>query len=535
MSTRLSESSVLLLPWFRIFIVILLALGIFFRFVNLDRKVYWGDEALTSLRSSGYTEAELIENVFNGRETSISELRRYQQVNPDKNLGDTVRALSLDAPEHPPLYFVMARLWMQEFGNSIAVKRALPAVLSLLTFPCLYWLCLELFGSALVSWIAVALFAVSPLQVLYAQEARHYSLWTVLTLLSSLAFLRALRLSGSKSEAMSWARSWAMPWPIYGVTVALQVYTALLAVPVILGHGLYILLTEGFRWSQKLKSYLLATGAGLLCFVPWLLTFSTASSKPEVLATAPEEAMAPLSLAKLLGRGLSYLFFDVQLDYDKPFAYLMPPIILLVGYAIYFLQRHGPRRASFFVWILIASVALPLILLDFATGTERSANARYLMPSLLGIQIAVAYLLATQLTAREPWAWRTWSLVMVTLLSCGIVSCSVSTQAEAWWNKYHSYFNPDVAEIINKAERPLLVGDGLSNLGNIMALSHLLDSKVQLQFFVRPDIPTIASAGYSDVFALKPGEDIRNNLMQQGYEIEPVFSAKHMKLWRLQK
>lgn len=44
--------------WFRFFIILLLVLGVFFRFVNLDRKVYWYDETATSLRISGYTWAE---------------------------------------------------------------------------------------------------------------------------------------------------------------------------------------------------------------------------------------------------------------------------------------------------------------------------------------------------------------------------------------------------------------------------------------------------------------------------------------------
>lgn len=39
----------------------------------------------------------------------------------------------------------------------------------------------------------MALIAVSPFHVLYAQEAREYSLWTVTILLSSAALLRAMR------------------------------------------------------------------------------------------------------------------------------------------------------------------------------------------------------------------------------------------------------------------------------------------------------------------------------------------------------
>ena len=38
----------------KFFFVVLLVLGIFFRFVNIDRKIYWHDEAYTSLRVAGY-------------------------------------------------------------------------------------------------------------------------------------------------------------------------------------------------------------------------------------------------------------------------------------------------------------------------------------------------------------------------------------------------------------------------------------------------------------------------------------------------
>jgi uncharacterized membrane protein len=37
----------------RFLVITLLVLGIFFRFVNIDRKIYWGDEVFTSLRISG--------------------------------------------------------------------------------------------------------------------------------------------------------------------------------------------------------------------------------------------------------------------------------------------------------------------------------------------------------------------------------------------------------------------------------------------------------------------------------------------------
>ena len=58
--------------------------------------------------------------------------------------------------------------------------RSLSALISLLIFPCIYWLCRELFNVPLsVPGVAIALMAISPIQLVYAQEAREYILWLV--------------------------------------------------------------------------------------------------------------------------------------------------------------------------------------------------------------------------------------------------------------------------------------------------------------------------------------------------------------------
>jgi len=60
----------------------LILLGIFFRFVNLDRKVYWIDETYTSLRISGHTETEFIQ-FFDGHVVNLKELQNISP-NPEK-------------------------------------------------------------------------------------------------------------------------------------------------------------------------------------------------------------------------------------------------------------------------------------------------------------------------------------------------------------------------------------------------------------------------------------------------------------------
>jgi uncharacterized membrane protein len=179
----------------RFFIVTVLIIGIFFRFFNLEKKLFWVDETDSLLRISGHTRSEVLQQVYDGQIINVEELQKnYQQISSEKNFISTFKSLTKDV--HPPLYFMMGRFWMLLLGDSVTsvtAIRSFSAFLSILVFPCLYWLCTELFGSQVIGWTAVIVVAVSPFHVLYAQEARMYSLWTVLILLSSAALLRAIR------------------------------------------------------------------------------------------------------------------------------------------------------------------------------------------------------------------------------------------------------------------------------------------------------------------------------------------------------
>jgi len=165
MRSKLLQSWVLPPTWLRFLIIILLVLGLFFRFVHLDRKIYWMDETYTSLRISGYTESEVAQQLLESQILSLQDLHKYQRLNPEKSVVDTVKGIAAEEPQLPPLYFVLVRFWTQLFGDSVAAIRSFSAFLSLLAFPCIYWLCLELFESSLVGWLACALIAVSPFQL----------------------------------------------------------------------------------------------------------------------------------------------------------------------------------------------------------------------------------------------------------------------------------------------------------------------------------------------------------------------------------
>lgn len=473
------------LLWFKILIILVLSLSIAFRFIDLDQKVYTTDEVRGLLRVVGYTAQEFNEQVYDGETISAQEIQNYQKPNSEKKLSNTLKALSGN-PEHPPLYYLMSRLsleWLQEPGGA----RVLSALISLFISPALYWLCLELFDLPLSGWVAIALTAVSPFYLMLAQEARQYSLWTVLIVISSASLLRGLR-------TLSVAT-----WATYAAAIALGLYTHLFFVFVLLTHGLYVFATERFK-DRTTFSYLFSSFVGCITFIPW--AWVIVSNSGRVKSTTSWVASLEISLLDRFSywqANLSSIFLDFNdLHINQLISYI---ILIPVSYSIYFLYRHTPRKVWLFIFLLISVTALAQVIPDLLWGGRRSLLSRYLVPSYLGIHLAIAYLLTQKLfnipkNAHEQQLWRG---VFALLISVGIISCAASAQARDWW-KGASSINLQVAPLVNQVTRPLIISD--TNLTFILPLSYLLEPEVQLQLFEKEKLD-------EPIFQLKIDESMR--------------------------
>ncbi|MFN7150231.1 MAG: hypothetical protein ACK4V6_12220 [Microthrixaceae bacterium] len=176
--------------------------GVVLRFV--PRTGMWLDEALTA---------------------NISGL-------PIGEIGD---ALRVDG--HPPLYYVLANLWMEIGGDSDGWIRALPGLISVISLPLAYLAGGRLasragagpLGVRRTSLIALALMALVPYGVRYAGENRMYSLATTLVLAGYLLVDELLsgRARGRRrvlvaigaalvTAALLWSHYWSM-WLLAGL------------------------------------------------------------------------------------------------------------------------------------------------------------------------------------------------------------------------------------------------------------------------------------------------------------------------------
>ena len=498
------------------FIAIIIAIGIFFRFYNLDHKTYWYDETMTSVRISGYVSHELTNEVYNGEAICIENfLENYQYPNDTKNLNDSIKALAYH-PEHSPLYYLMARFWLQATGNSIFNIRLLSAFISLLVFPAIYWLCLELFNSQLISWVAASLIAISPFHVLYAQEAREYSLWTASILLSCAALLWAIRTKK------------ILPWITYGITVSLGLYTHPFSAFVFVGHGIYVLAQEKWRFNKTFINYVLSSLFGIVLFLPWLLVV-IANFSDLVENTEHVNLVRKGFLPLFWGQNLSRIFIDLNQGFS-PFSPLHYLSAFLTGYALYYLCKTSPK-AGLFVITLIGVTGIALIAPDIILSGRRSSIARYAFPCYLGIQIAVSYLIVNKLNKnyQNIKALKKWRYIAIALIFSGILSCTVSSQIPTWWNKSASKtrHNPEVASIINQSENPLVISD--IRPGELLGLTHSLQNTVNLQLVSSENVSQIPQ-NFDKVFIYRPSDELRAKFEAQ-YNIEKVQSW----LWKLNK
>ncbi|MEO8285655.1 MAG: glycosyltransferase family 39 protein [Chloroflexota bacterium] len=504
-------------------VVIALAAGVFFRFANLDKKFFWHDESYTPLRAVGYTAAEVIDQLFDGHEIGVQDIRRYLQISPDKTAQDTISSLAAEDQEHPPFYFLVSRLWMRLVGDTPFDLRLLSVLFSLLVFPCIFWLCMELFKSRLTALIAVVLVSVSPVHVLYAQEARQYALWTVMILLSSTLLLRAARLKTPLS------------WVLYFLATVLGLYTHLFFVFVLPGHGLYMLVIEKLRPNRTLISFVLAALAAAVAFIPWIMVVITNYQRLVTTNSWASNSVDLDYLSRYWILNLGYPFIDVDFGYDSWLTYLVRwPAIILIGFALYYLFRTTPRQVWLFVVTLIGVTAAAYLVPDLLTGGVRSTVSRYLFPCFIGIELAVAYALSGLLTSARMWSRWTGRAVAATAVVVGVVSCTISMGADTWWTKTVSPELPQVARAVNASEHPLLIVSNPwpTNIGDAFSLSYMLDPKVRLELVQDASAPVIPD-GFSDVFLFNPTDVLWAQIeTDQHYQIDMTIPYS---LWRAHK
>jgi mannosyltransferase len=160
---------------------------------------------------------------------------------------------------NPPLYFLLLHAWLQLFGETEFALRLPSAFFGVAGIAMIYRMGADLFDKT-TGLIAAVLLCLSPFYLYFEQEARAYTLMTLLTLISTYGCIGLIRGRAGLFTAG------------YIVSSVLLLYTHFYGLLVVLAQNVYILATVA-RPQSKLTLYrwLAIQAIIVLLYLPWIV------------------------------------------------------------------------------------------------------------------------------------------------------------------------------------------------------------------------------------------------------------------------
>lgn len=280
------------------------------------------------------------------------------------------------ADVHVPLYGLLLHFWMQIFGNSIIAARSLSFIFFLLTLPVLYQFVKEA-SDKRIALFTLALFTLSPFIMWYTSEARMYTLFTLVTSLNHLFFLRMI-----KSDALEGKLG-------YFVSLVLGFYTHyffgfLAATQLLYAAGVWY-----YRRKRKLavrfvKRTIVILLTASLFFLPWIyLLVSTGSAQNS------QPLIPPPTSYNILQTFVNFLFGFQTQGIQSVLVSLWPLSVMTLFFV--FTKRNRTSVAGL-EYIALASF-LPIVLVFVISFFRPIFLSRYLIVVTPTLFFIIAWML----------------------------------------------------------------------------------------------------------------------------------------------
>ena len=291
-------------------------------------------------------------------------------------------------------------------------------------------------------------------------------------------------------------------------------------------------------------SYAIANIIGFIAFTPWIVViFLNFKAIQDTATWQAESGKPPLSfyLKSWLGN-TARQFVDFGLSSDtgsmalKLFIPLLLSVVALVIYSLYFIQKTTDRKVFLFAISLVVVPWLVLAIPDLLSGSTRSNIQRYIIPTFLGMQISVAYLLSVQISSPKAYRANIWKLITIVVFSLGIISCALSSQSPDWWNKRADSHSLEVAEIVNSKPNPLLITKSHPGM-RLGVLSYRLDRSTKV-WLIDESLKAIPP-GDNDLFLYDPSPELMEQIKSgDTWTLEPISESRNPRtnlkwLWHL--
>lgn len=305
------------------------------------------------------------------------ELFTYE-ISTRPDLHAVLAGVRSDLEISPPLFFAVA--WVFQKAGDPFVWLRLPSLLAgVATVPLVYVLGLLTVGRR-AALVGAGLFALSPLAIFYATEARAYALMTLLVVLSTIALLKAIETND---------RRW---WTALAVLDAGAMYAHYTAVFVLAAQAGWAL------WTQRalVSPLLLAHGGAALLYAPWLPFMIEDSDAPTQEVIGVFEPFGAATAVRNLGRLAAGGPFAPLTDLPGTSALVLLGAAAAIGLAglIVRVRRAGrPTVPARVALIAVLSLAAPIGAGLYSALSDDLFLVRNLISSLPALALAFAALL----------------------------------------------------------------------------------------------------------------------------------------------
>ncbi len=234
---------------------------------------------------------------------------------------------------HPPLFYLLLKPWMRIGGESLLWLRLLPVTISVACLIPVFALCRKLGVPAGARNLALAIVAVHPIDVYYAQHLRMYSLLALLALISTWCFERYLdRPSASRIALLTLVNFFLVYTQYYGwFIVALEF--------------VYFVWRKRQFWAMTISVIVTA-----ILFSPWAVMAGRV-----LRGRGLEQNLGWLTRPKI--GELCWFFVDLTGFAEFPKVGILGSVVVLIFLVM--IYRRGVD--SGFHWLTVLWVAPPII------------------------------------------------------------------------------------------------------------------------------------------------------------------------------
>lgn len=323
------------------------------------------------------------------------------------NYLDIARYTATDV--HPPLFYWILKAWTDLFGTSELAFRSLSTLFGVAVIVLGFLIVKRLF-SRRAAWVAVLLLALSPMLIRYGQEARMYTMAAAIVLGATYALTFAI-----KSNKR-------LPWAIYGILVALGMWTHYFTLFAWLAHWVWraIVVKQPGQtikvWWEALFSrewmypYILA----IVLFVPWAIIMLVQLTVVQV-GGFWIGSVGAYSFANYMTNVLFYLENNKALGWAALALAIVVVSTVVFGYQAY--RKFGKEQRKSL--LLIASLAVvPVVLLFLASmpPLHSSFVERYLLPSIAAFSLLAGIIFTANLDKARLWKLGTIGVIVASMI-----------------------------------------------------------------------------------------------------------------------